>query len=148
MMLSYADVENFVSESRGIKESGLNFSIVTGETTEDMPMGLFIPSSDRDLFEAIHKGAIGSLWMKAAELPAWLPNHFPLFLTDNLTIAALTILDHYYYNTKQEEWGTMTKFIFRDKEKNETYTITNRLQYSETRDLAYRSLLTKGGDFR
>lgn len=147
-MLSYAGVEKFVSDSRGIKESSLNFSIVTGETTEDMPGGLFIPSSDRELFEAIHKGAIGSLWLKEAELPAWLPNQFPLFLTDNLTNAALTILDYYYYNTKQEEWGTMTKFIFKDEKKNEIHKISNQQQFSETRDLAYRSLLTKGGEFR
>ncbi|WP_113929806.1 hypothetical protein [Bacillus sp. P14.5] len=144
-MLAYNTVEKFASGARGIKEVTLHFAVVTGETIEEMPMGLFIPSSGRDLFEAIHKGAVGSLWPNGTELPAWLPNHFPVFLSDNPAGDALAILDYYYNNTKQEEWGTMTKFIFKDEEKNKLYKITNQQQFCNTRDLAKRSLLNKEG---
>ncbi|MGM0844505.1 MAG: hypothetical protein ACQEUT_05970 [Bacillota bacterium] len=147
-MLSYTAVEKFASGSRGLKDNSLQFRIVTGEITEDMPKGLFIPSSGSVLFQAIHRGAIGSLWPQSAEVPAWLPNHFPLFLTDNLTGTALSILDHYYYNLKQEEWGTMTNFIFRDEEMNQLYKITNQDQYVEIRDRAEKLFHIREGEFR
>jgi hypothetical protein len=146
MMLGYSDVRSAASSVRGIDDSGLSFDVVTTESDKDMRKGLFIPSSGRDLFDAIHKGAVASFWKKGEVLPAWVPNHFPLFITDNIIEAVLKIMDDYYYKTKQEEWGTMTKFIFRDEEKGKLYQITNHEQYAELRDLSERALLLKGGE--
>ncbi|WP_409253614.1 hypothetical protein V1502_06825 [Bacillus sp. SCS-153A] len=145
-MLRFADVKRVVSASRGIDDPEILFEMVTSEADEKMSKGLFIALSDTELFQAIDKGAVGALWPKQAELPTWLPNHFPLFIADNIIEAVLQILDHYYYKTKQEEWGTMTNFIFRDKEKGKLYKVTTRQQYLQMRDLAERSLRLKGGE--
>lgn len=145
-MLCFTDVRNVITNSRGIDDPELLFEMVTAQADENMPKGLFIPLTGRELFEAIHKGAVASLWHKGEELPAWLPNHFPLFITDNIIEVVLEILDHYYYKTKQEEWGTMTKFIFRDEEMGKLYKVKTRQQYLQLRDLAERSLRMKGGE--
>jgi hypothetical protein len=145
-MLSYSEVKNAVSGTRGINDPALQFEMVTAEVDVDMPKGLFIPASNKDLFAAIHKGAVASFWQNDEKIPAWMPNHFPLFVTDNIIEAVLGILDHYYYKTKQEEWGTMTKFIFRDKEMSKLNTITNHQQYVKSRNQAEKSLLMKGGE--
>jgi hypothetical protein len=145
-MLGYQDVRGAASASRGINDPNLFFETVSSEAEENMPKGLFIPKTGEDLFAAVHKGAVASFWQKDEELPAWLPNHFPLFMADNIIEAVLTILDHYYYKTKLEEWGTMTKFIFRDEEKDKLHTVTNQQQYLKLRNLAEKSLLLKGGE--
>ncbi|RIW36318.1 hypothetical protein D3H55_05255 [Bacillus salacetis] len=145
-MLGYSEVKNAASGSRGIKDTALYFEMVTAEVGVDMPKGLYIPSSGKDLFEAIHHGAVASFWRKDEKIPAWLPNHFPLFMTDNIIEAVLGILDHYYYNTKQEEWGKMTIFIFRDEEMGKLQTITNQNQYLKYRKSAEISLKLKGGE--
>ncbi|WP_421384466.1 hypothetical protein ACOJQI_07360 [Bacillus salacetis] len=145
-MLGYTDVTSAASSLKGLKDPSLTFEVVSAAPDESMPKGLFIPTAGRDLFEAIDNGAVASFWKKDDVLPAWLPNHFPLFITDNIIEAVLTIMDDYYYNTKQEEWGTMTKFIFRDQEKGKLYQVTNQHQYMKSRDIAVKSLLMKGGE--
>jgi hypothetical protein len=145
-MLRFTDVRKGASSYKGINDPGLSFEVVTGIADEPMPKGLYIPSSGRELFQAIHNGAIASFWQKDEKPPDWLPNHFPLFITDNIIEAVLTIMDDYYYKMKQEEWGTMTNLIFKNEEKGKLYKITNQEQYLKLRDLAERSFLLKGGE--
>jgi hypothetical protein len=145
MMLSYKDFKKISASSTGIDDPELLFKSITAEADEPMPKGLFIPFSDDDLFKSIHNGAIAAIWPEGRKVPAWLPNHFPLFITDNPVEDVLRILDDYYYNSKQEEWGKMTNFIFRE-EKGKLYKISEQEQYSRLKELAVRSLSLKGGE--
>ncbi|WP_456271625.1 hypothetical protein [Bacillus sp. AK031] len=144
-MLTYKDIKKMTASSTGIDDPELLFESITAEADVPMPKGLFIPFSDEELFKSIHNGAVAAIWLKGRKLPAWLPNHFPLFITDNPIEDVLRILDDYYNNSKQEEWGKMTTFIFRE-EKGKLYKISEKEQYSRLKEIAEKSLLLKGGE--
>ncbi|WP_064093798.1 hypothetical protein [Rossellomorea aquimaris] len=112
-MLLYDDVKKLFPHTLGIHLPGFEFLVVCNSTSVEMKKGLYIPSGKRvDLFESIEKGAIATLWEKDTDVPAFLPNHFPVFLVEDIQKAFEELHDYYKQNYIQEKWEIMTKFIY------------------------------------
>ncbi|MCA0148728.1 MULTISPECIES: hypothetical protein [Rossellomorea] len=91
-----------------------------------MEKGLYIPAGDEvNLFRSIEKGAIASLWRKGEEIPSFVPNHFPLFIVEDVYRAYVDLQESYKQNYNQEKWEIMTKFIFSsESEQHQTNDMT------------------------
>ncbi len=112
-MLFYDDVKKLFPESFGIRLPGFAFLVVSNSTSDKMEKGLYIPlGTDIDLFKSINLGAVASLWPRDKNVPPFVPNHFPLFLVENVQLAYDELLNYYKLNYNQEKWEIMTKFIF------------------------------------
>ncbi|MGM0851643.1 MAG: hypothetical protein ACQEWI_03355 [Bacillota bacterium] len=126
-MLFYDDVKKLFPETSGIHLPGFTFLVVSNSTSMGMEKGLYVPFSDEiNLFEGIEKGAIASLWPKNKEVPSFVPNHFPLFMVEDVYKAYIDLLENYKQNYNQEKWEIMTKFIFNSKsEPNQTLDVSS-----------------------
>ncbi|MGM0750335.1 MAG: hypothetical protein ACQET6_00325 [Bacillota bacterium] len=124
-MLFYDDVKKLFPETSGILLPGFTFLVVSNSTSMGMEKGLYVPFGDElDLFESIEKGAIASLWPKNKEVPSFVPNHFPLFIVEDVYKAYIDLLQNYKQNYNQEKWEIMTKFIFNNEpEQNHTMDV-------------------------
>ncbi|MBN8191556.1 hypothetical protein JI667_05270 [Bacillus sp. NTK074B] len=112
-MLFYDEVKRLFPDTKGINLPGFAFLIVSNSTSMTMEKGLYVPFSDEiDLLKSIEMGAIASLWSKEAPIPSYVPNHFPLFIVDDVYLAYVHLLEIYKQNYNQEKWEIMTKFIF------------------------------------
>ncbi|PFA68956.1 hypothetical protein CN378_05595 [Bacillus sp. AFS015802] len=121
-MLSYDDVKELFPETRGIHLPGFTFLVVSNSTRMGMEKGLYVPFGDEvNLFRSIEIGAIASLWPKGRPIPSFVPNHFPLFMVEDVYQAYLDLQENYKQNYNQEKWEIMTKFIFsNESEKHQT----------------------------
>ncbi|WP_299740676.1 hypothetical protein [Rossellomorea sp. y25] len=124
-MLFYDEVKKLFPETSGIHLPGFAFLVVSNSTRMGMEKGLYVPFGDEiDLFESIEKGAIASLWPKNKEVPSFVPNHFPLFMVEDVYKAYIDLLENYKQNYNQEKWEIMTKFISNNEsEQNQTMDI-------------------------
>ncbi|OXS63345.1 hypothetical protein B0G93_103172 [Bacillus sp. V-88] len=121
-MLLYDEVKKKFPETKGIHLPGLPFLVVSNSTRMGMEKGLYIPAGDEvNLFRSIENGAIASLWPRGVEIPSFVPNHFPLFIVEDVYRAYLDLQESYKQNYNQEKWEIMTKFIFSsESEQNQT----------------------------
>lgn len=129
-MLTYQDVSSLFSRATGIGDENIHFHTVSSLAVAKQPKGLFVPvSSDSGtLQEAISNGAVAAVWPEGEQVPAYAPNHFPIFYTqDNLKGLEKIMNSYYDYLTKHEDTNERTKFIFLNKallnEADETYDI-------------------------
>lgn len=133
MYLDFQMLKQVFTKVQGLSDSELMFQSIstTGDTKQ--PKGLFIPvfGNGDDLLSAINQGAIGAVWDTNTPIPAYKPNHFPLFLTDNLLTDVEKLLILYKEKVKQEE-DVKQMSILVDvellKEKNSTYDYSNQLK--------------------
>ncbi|MGE6753206.1 hypothetical protein ACQKFO_07135 [Rossellomorea sp. NPDC071047] len=125
-MLFYDDVKKLFPETSGIHLPGLAFLVVSNSTKMGMEKGLYVPfGGEINLLESIDLGAIASLWPKNKKVPSFVPNHFPLFMVEDVYKAYIDLLENYTQNYNQEKWEIMTKFIFNsESERNQTTDVT------------------------
>ncbi|MEW4223380.1 hypothetical protein [Rossellomorea marisflavi] len=87
-MLSYEDILLLFPEAKGIRFPGLTFGMIATDPGEKMSKGLYVPlDGGADLLGPIESGAIASLWPQDMAVPAHVPNHFPLFIVDDMKLA-------------------------------------------------------------
>ncbi|RSD28113.1 hypothetical protein [Mesobacillus subterraneus] len=129
-MLTYQDVSGLFSKTSGINDENIHFCTVSSLAGARQPKGLFIPVSadSGTLQEAISNGAVAAVWPENERVPAYAPNHFPIFFTeDNLKGLEKIMKSYYNYLLQHEKISEKTKFIFADKgllnETDETYDI-------------------------
>ena len=112
-MLLYDEVRKKFPETKGIHLPGYPFLVVSNSTRMGMEKGLYIPAGDEvNLLKSLEQGAIASLWPKGEQIPSFVPNHFPLFIVEDVYRAYLDLQESYKQNYNQEKWEIMTKFIF------------------------------------
>lgn len=103
MNLSLNALKDLFPQYRGEVDQ-VNLKGVFTDSRKDCKKGLFVPivgakfDGHEFLKDAIYNGAIASLWQKDLEIPAYVPNHFPLFLVED-TLEALQNLAQYYLHT-------------------------------------------------
>ncbi|WP_210363730.1 hypothetical protein [Bacillus sp. REN3] len=129
-MLKYEDVSGMFPRTKGIVDPAIRFLTVSGFASVPQPKGLFVPVFENSgtLQEAIANGAIASLWSEKEPIPKYTPNHFPIFLTEDLLKGIEDLMRTYTdYLSQQEEFTAATNFIFHNKqllnEKESSYDI-------------------------
>lgn len=129
-MLTYQDVSSLFSKKAGIVDENIQFHTLSSLAGQKQPKGLFVPVSKNSgsLQEAISNGAIAAIWPENEPVPAYKPNHFPLFFTEDILKGLEKIMKSYLdYLTQHEELNGSTKVIFEHKgllnEKEATYDI-------------------------
>jgi UDP-N-acetylmuramyl pentapeptide synthase len=125
MYLTYRDLAELFPAVKGIKDHELEFHTVSSSSSALQPKGIYIPFGEAEnLKEAIEKGAVAALWHENAETPAYTPNHFPIFYTNDLTKGLKDIMELYINKlSKAEEKMNTTNFLISDEEslkENET----------------------------
>jgi UDP-N-acetylmuramyl pentapeptide synthase len=130
MYLALKDLASLFSESRGVKDDFM-FVSVTDMANEIQPKGLFVSLNKEsgELSEAIENGAIAAVWDVENKLPAYTPNHFPIFFTNDPATAIVGLLSNYLQklNGEIDKKMEITNFKFsRDfllNKNSETYDI-------------------------
>lgn len=129
-MLTYQDVSSLFSRTTGIRDENIRFHTVSSLAGAEQPKGLFVPISTDSgtLQEAISNGAVAAVWPEGEQVPAYAPNHFPIFYTqDNLKGLEIIMNSYYDYLTQNKDIKERTNFIFHNKallnEADETYDI-------------------------
>ncbi|WP_102262108.1 hypothetical protein [Mesobacillus jeotgali] len=129
-MLTYQDVSSLFSRTTGISDENIRFQTVSSLAGAKQPKGLFIPVSTDSgtLQEAISNGAVAAVWPEGEQVPAYAPNHFPIFYTQDKLKGLEKIMNSYYdYLSQHDDIKERTKFIFLNKallnEDDETYDI-------------------------
>lgn len=129
-MLTYQDVSSLFSRTTGIRDENIRFHTVSSLSGAKQPKGLFVPVSNDSgtLQDAISNGAVAAVWPEGEQVPAYAPNHFPIFYTqDNLKGLEKIMNSYYDYLSQNEDINERTKFIFLNKallnEAGETYDI-------------------------
>ena len=115
MYLAFDLLARIFPLSSGIKDTDLLFQTVSDQGGVLQPRGLFIPlwGNSQQLFEAINNGAIAAIWEQEQPIPAYTPNHFPLFITNKLGQDVIRLMDGYCQILKQEdEREAMSNFLF------------------------------------
>lgn len=119
MFLMYEDIVNLFLKTKGIKDN-LPFYSVSTSSSMKQPKGLFVPvfNDSGELKEAIQNGAIAAIWDDSVQLPTYVPNHFPIFFTNDLMNSFYHVVRVYLekINGDKIEIMSTTKFLF-DKEK-------------------------------
>jgi UDP-N-acetylmuramyl pentapeptide synthase len=123
MFLTNSDLVDLFPNSQGVNDP-LEFLTVSTDATLLQPKGLFVPlfEGSGELQDAIKNGAIATVWDIKKKLPHYIPNHLPVFFTEQITDAFELILKHYErkLNNENSESINMTKFLFiEDKLLNE-----------------------------
>ncbi len=112
-MLFLKDLDTFLSQQNGLKLADVPILTISITCSENMYKGLYIPIHEEiNILQAIHEGAIGAVISSKDKVPSHVPTHFPLFVTEDLIQTIQELLQNYYQKMKQEEWETMTNFIF------------------------------------
>ncbi|WP_318504899.1 hypothetical protein [Bacillus sp. T3] len=133
MKIGYAWLTTIFSKTAGIQDLSLEFDTVATNGEEEQPRGLFIPlwGNSNELLDAIHNGAIAAIWEEDHKLPAYTPNHFPIFFTKDLETDIKIMLESYIETVKQEEERTqMSNFINVEllNEKMKTYDDSDKVK--------------------
>lgn len=129
MYLTYGDLAKLFPNTTGIKDNELQFHTVAASSSIVQPKGIYLPIEESgNLKEAIGNGAVAALWNEKDEVPAYTPNHFPVFYTNDLTKGLKDIMELYIEKiSKAEEKINTTNFLFLDekslKENEATYDI-------------------------
>ncbi|WP_175988826.1 hypothetical protein [Bacillus sp. Marseille-Q1617] len=111
-MLVYDDVKKLFPKTRGVGLQGIGFHKVSSLPDVRLERGLYIPlESHEKLFESINNGAVASLWQGSEKVPLFVPNHFPLFIVEDVHSAYRELIQYYKQKNNQEKWEIMTKFI-------------------------------------
>jgi hypothetical protein len=111
-MLFYEDVKKLFPHTRGVELTGTVFQTVSPLPHVKLEKGLYIPlDSPRKLFDSIANGAVASLWNRSEMVPLFVPNHFPLFMVDDIQAAYRELIHFYNQKNNEEKWEIMTKFI-------------------------------------
>lgn len=129
-MLTYQDVERLFSRATGIRNENIRFHTVSSLADAKQPKGLFVPvlNDSGTLQDAISNGAVAAVWPEGEQVPAYAPNHFPIFYTQDNLKGLEKIMNLYYdYLSQHEDIDERTKFIFLNKgllnEADDTYDI-------------------------
>ena len=119
MKLLFADLALIFPEHRGIEDDYLAFQTVSAFADINQSKGLFIPlyADSGELKTAIDQGAIAALWQKEVPLPAYIPNHFPVFYVYDLWKGLIDMIVQ--YERKLEKQNSMQNetawFVLSDK---------------------------------
>lgn len=136
MFLTYGDLAKLFPQKRGIQLQELFFHTVATSSNTAQYKGIYIPLAEHsgELKKAIENGAIAALWDENVEIPLYTPNHFPLFLTNDLLKGLKDMMELYIEkinatNNKEDE---RTNFFFLKesclKENTSTYDIAVNLE--------------------
>lgn len=131
MFLTYGELAKLFPNKYGIQDYELYFHTVASNSAVLQPKGLFIPFEEGSgkLSQAIENGAIAALWDEKESIPSYTPNHFPIFITNDLLKGLKDMMELYienisYMNQTRIE---VTNFLFLDevrlKETESTYDI-------------------------
>lgn len=116
MFLTYKDLSELFPNSRGIRDINLPFHTISSFAEQNQHKGLFIPLSEEsgELSKAIENGAIGAIWEEGKEIPKYTPNHFPIFITNDIVKGFKEMTKQYMKKIKTSETKNMdmTKFLF------------------------------------
>lgn len=131
MFLTYGDLARLFPNKYGIQDHELYFHTVASNSAVLQPKGLFIPFEDGSgkLSQAIENGAIAALWDEKENIPSYTPNHFPIFITNDLLKGLKDMMELYIENLRKMEQTRkeVTNFLFLDevrlKETKSTYDI-------------------------
>ncbi|MBT2687935.1 hypothetical protein J7I93_07060 [Bacillus sp. ISL-47] len=129
MYLTYGDLAKLFPNTTGIKDNELQFHTVAASSSIVQPKGIYLPIEESgNLKEAIENGAVAALWNEKDEVPAYTPNHFPVFYTNDLTKGLKDIMESYIEKlSNAEETINTTNFLFLDEkslnENEATYDI-------------------------
>ncbi|GLB61225.1 hypothetical protein [Cytobacillus sp. NCCP-133] len=129
MYLTYGDLAELFPKASGIKDNELHFHTVAASSSIVQPKGIYIPLEEKEnLKEAIGNGAVAALWNKKDQLPAYTPNHFPIFYMNDLRKGLKDIMELYIEKMKRADKKiNTTNFLFLDekslKENDATYDI-------------------------
>jgi UDP-N-acetylmuramyl pentapeptide synthase len=134
MFLALKDLARLFTDKRGTQDEIL-FYTVSDLAALEQSKGLFVPINKEsgELLEAISNGAVAAIWEKDVKLPHYLPNQFPIFLTDDPAAALRDIINHYIEKIDGETNKHMEKTIFKISNKkllnknNQTYDIAGQL---------------------
>lgn len=111
-MLTLGDVWKLLPEMKGIKETSLRFHTIAVGSLEEQEKSLFFPVAEgAELLEAIHLGAVAAVWPKSKELPAYTPNHFPVFFTDDPMEALIELINTHSNKITMKKFGERTKIM-------------------------------------
>ncbi|WP_102271548.1 hypothetical protein [Cytobacillus massiliigabonensis] len=131
MFLTYGDLAKLFPNKYGIQDYELYFHTVASNSDVSQPKGIFIPFEEGSgkLSKAIENGAIAALWDEKESIPSYTPNHFPIFITNDLLKGLMDMMELYIENisnTNQIQ-KEVTNFLFLDevrlKETESTYDI-------------------------
>jgi hypothetical protein len=117
-MLTYQDVSSLFSKASGINDENIRFHTVSCLAGVKQPRGLFVPVSKDSgtLQEAISNGAVAAIWPENEPIPAYTPNHFPIFYAKDILKGIEKIMKSYYNYLKQHvDIKDKTQFIFQNK---------------------------------
>ncbi|MEH7093180.1 hypothetical protein [Neobacillus vireti] len=134
MFLALKDLARLFTDKRGTQDEIL-FSTVSDLAALEQSKGLFVPISKEsgELLEAISNGAVAAIWDKEVTLPRYLPNQFPIFLTNDLAEALRDIINLYIEKIDGETNKHMDRTIFKISnnkllnKNNQTYDIAGQL---------------------
>jgi hypothetical protein len=119
MFLMYEDIVRLFLKTKGVKDN-LPFYSVSTSSSMKQPKGLFVPvfEDSGELKEAIQNGAIAAIWDDSIQLPTYVPNHFPIFFTNDVMSSLKDVLKVFLEKLNGDKIETMstTKFLI-DKEK-------------------------------
>ncbi|MBS4177213.1 hypothetical protein [Lederbergia citrea] len=111
-MLTYRDVLKLYPETRGIKEEHISFGSITLNSSSTQLKGLYFgTAADLDLGAAIANGAIAAIWPKEISLPAYTPNHFPVFFAHDSIEAMVVVVRKYTNKITLEKREDLTNMI-------------------------------------
>jgi hypothetical protein len=134
MFLALKDLTRLFNDKRGIQDEML-FCTVSDLAASEQPKGLFVPVNKEsgELLEAISNGAVAAIWEKEVPLPNYLPNQFPIFLTNDPAEALRDIINLYIEKLDGETNEHMERTNFKISNKillnknNQTYDIAGLL---------------------
>lgn len=121
MFLTYGDLAKLFPKKYGIQDNELYFHTVASYSDVFQPKGLFIPLEKESgrLNKAIENGAIAALWDERESIPSYTPNHFPIFITNDLLKGIKDMMELYIENISNKNviQKEMTNFLFLDEER-------------------------------
>ncbi|HZG61187.1 MAG TPA: hypothetical protein VEY68_12085 [Anoxybacillus sp.] len=127
-MLTYRFLKKLFPVTRGIEDDTIQFRHLFVHPLQVAAKGLFVPLryEHKDLQQAIENGAIAALWKKGVPLPAYVPNHFPIFFVSSPLQALIEIVETYLQSNEMEN-EKMTRFCLNMEgahiEENHSYDI-------------------------
>ncbi|MBS4207714.1 hypothetical protein [Bacillus sp. FJAT-50079] len=139
-MLTFSDVAHLFPDGKGIKGISLNFQTITTNSTLKVEKGLFIYLDDEErLLDAISNGAIAAIWPASKTLPSYTPNHFPVFLVDDVIEALRLLVQTYASKISIENCGDLTTMKLENKE-------MKKLKINQLEVREFLKAMHKGGD--
>ena len=95
-MLTYEDIKEILPATKGLEGADILFECIAFQSSTPQQKGLFVFSkADGNLQQAIANGAIAVVWPDDTELPFYTPNHFPVFLADDLLNSVIQLTERF-----------------------------------------------------